>query len=751
MKRIVKPIALLMSGALAFNIGNAFAFAENTISSDGYNTKILTADEIFDEDSKSQYNGKTIILHSNDVHGELEGYAYIAGLEDKFADAGAEVIIADAGDFSQGSIYVSEYEGESAFTLMNEAGYDVATLGNHEFDYGYEKLLENLQSAKFNTICANVLKDGRSICDENYIYTSRSGLKVGFFGMDTPSTSTEVYLPFVQGLTFLSNSDEDKALYKCANQQVDELQKNDADIVIMLSHLGLIDSFKADGHRSIDVYENTEGIDMVLDGHSHTVMTEGLEGEPIQSTGTKFAYVGVVVIDDEKKQIEDHYLVSTENLNSENIIDKDVLNEAAAIEAEVADKYSERIGNSEVVINAEVASDKTGETNAGDLFTDAIMWKLKRDVMGQIDVNEDHVISLVNKNGIRGEIETGDFTKKDILELAPFGDIMEVVYITGEELLEALEAATISAPNPLGEYPQTKGIKFTIDATKEYDAGENYPDSTYNAPNSIQRVTIESINGQAFNPSDTYAIVTSDYLAEGGSSYYVFKKASKKLNTGISVADAIAEYIVDECNGVLTEEMYGNVRGDQVLITSENTSDQERISIENAEITGIKKSYDYTGDNITPMPTVMLSGKELQPYTDYDFKYESNVKVGKARITITGENDYTGKKSVTFNIRKGKTTFNAIASPKTIQASKLKNKKQISRIKVTGLSKGSSKPTFSIAGVSGGQKSKVTINKKNGKVTIGKGTKKCTIKIKVTSKANSNRRARVVLVKVSIA
>ena len=114
--------------------------------------------------------------------------------------------------------------------------------------------------------------------------------------------------------------------------------------MVSLTHLGMEDSNAQQGHRSIDMYENTKGIDIVLDGHSHSVMTEAKNGEPIQSTGTKFAYVGVVVIDDKAKEVEDHYLVSTDNLKEEKVTDEGVTEAASKIITEVDAKYAEKIG-----------------------------------------------------------------------------------------------------------------------------------------------------------------------------------------------------------------------------------------------------------------------------------------------------------------------------------------------------------------------------------------------------------------------
>ena len=143
-------------------------------------------------------------MHSNDVHGQIDGYAYIAGLRNYFLDLGAEVILVDAGDFSQGSIYVSSSKGASAVEMMNAAGYDIVTLGNHEFDFGYPQLMDNLSKAQFQPICADVTLDetGASILPASAVFTTPSGLKVAFVGVETPETMTKVNPGLVNMITF---------------------------------------------------------------------------------------------------------------------------------------------------------------------------------------------------------------------------------------------------------------------------------------------------------------------------------------------------------------------------------------------------------------------------------------------------------------------------------------------------------------------------------------------------------------------
>ena len=142
---------------------------------------------------------------------------------------------------------------------------------------------------------------------------------------------------------------------------------------------------------------------------------------------------------------------------------------------------------------------------------------------------------------------------------------MTVVYIKGSELLETLEASTYCTPMAVGGYPQTSGIRFTINTKAPYDQGAEYPNSTYYAPKSIRRVTIDSINGQPFSMDDTYAVVTNDFCAAGGDTYYRFLSATAKFDTGIPMDEAVIEYVKEALGGVITAEKYAVPRGDQTI------------------------------------------------------------------------------------------------------------------------------------------------------------------------------------------
>lgn len=521
--------------------------------------------------AEQDMSGTIVILHSNDVHGAIDGYAKMAALRDEYVSRGAEVILADAGDYSQGTVAVSSNKGLNAVKMMNAVGYDVATIGNHEFDFGYQQLADNMKQADFKVLCANVFDaEGKTIFDASVII-EKDNVKIGFFGLETPEAQTKANPALIKGLTFSG----DTQMYSCAQAQVDALRADGADIVIGLVHLGVDNESKP--NTSYDLYANTTGIDLIIDAHSHTVMTSGENNEPIQSTGTAFANIGVVVIDKQTKTIIENKNVSTEGITD----DPTVAAAAKVINDAIEAEYGQVFAKSLVDLNGQKApGNRTEETNLGDLITDAMLWAINKD-SGSVSVDADHVIAITNGGGIRASISIGDITKKDINTVLPFGNTLTVVYLSGAELLEALEASTYCTPEAVGAFPQISGMHIVIDTTKEYDANDQtYPGSTYYGPKTINRVTITDINGKAFDPDATYAVVTHNFAAAGGDTYYAFASATEKFDTGLPLDEVLMEYITVSLGGVIGEE-YASPKGNIIIKDTADipeTGDEEPLA-----------------------------------------------------------------------------------------------------------------------------------------------------------------------------
>ena len=507
-------------------------------------------------DEPKPLDGKTVILHTNDVHGSIELYAKVAAMKDDYEARGAQVILADAGDYSQGTVYVSVNKGKDAVTMMNAAGYDVATIGNHEFDYGYAQLKSNLDSAAFKVVCANVLQDGSPVFDA-YTMINKGGVQVAFVGLETPEAQTKANPALIQGLTFLAGEE----MYAAVQTQVDAARTAGADIVIVLSHLGVDSS--SEPNTSYDLYKKVNGIDFIIDGHSHTVMTKGPEGEPIQSTGTALNNIGVITIDNATKKIESNELIPiwhTEEVDGKKVTvydytksDATVANAAKAIIDPIDADYDQKFAESAVDLNgAKAPGNRTEETNLGDLITDAMMWAIKTKAPG---VDMTNAVAITNGGGIRAAIAKGDITKKDVNTVLPFGNTLAVVYVKGSELLEALEVSTYCTPKSLGGFPQFAGMEVELNTACEYDANDTtYPGSTYFGPKSINRITIKTVNGKAFDKDATYAVITNNFLAAGGDTYYAFAAAQTQFDTGLPLDEILMEYITVELNGVVTDK-----------------------------------------------------------------------------------------------------------------------------------------------------------------------------------------------------
>ena len=515
-----KLLALALSLALLLSLAVPVCAAETTTST----TKDLT--------------GHIVILHTNDVHGGIAGYAKLAAAKESYTASGAYTLLVDAGDYIQGDPTVSASQGKTAIELMNSTGYDAATVGNHEFDYGYANLKTISAQANFPILAANVQYNGATAFDSHTIFTAANGKKIGVFGLETPETATKAHPAKIQGVTFVGGQD----MMKLAQTEVDTLKAAGCDYVICLGHLGI--DAESTGNRSIDVLNAVTGIDVFIDGHSHSTLDQikaatngtGKVGNAyLTSTGTKLANVGVVDIAPDGTITTSN--VPLDTLTAENADTAAVIRR---IQQQIDADYGAVFAQSEVQLNGEKAQVRTGETNLGDLITDAMLWQA-----GTLGEKVDAAIS--NGGGIRASLSVGGLTKKDINTVLPFGNTLYLVKLTGAQLLEALEASTCSLPESIGAFPQVSGIEYTVNTGAKFSSTENYPGSTYGKPNAVNRVTIQRVGGAAFDPAETYSIVTNDFLGAGGDTYYTFKSSPVGYDTGVPLDEVLMDYITAQC------------------------------------------------------------------------------------------------------------------------------------------------------------------------------------------------------------
>lgn len=615
--------------------------------------------------------GHIVILHTNDVHGAIDNYASVAALKDAYEAAGAQVLLMDAGDFSQGSTSVNVSEGATAVELMNMAGYDVATTGNHEFDYGYANLKTLMEQAEFPILAANAFTaEGDLAMDGDNLTFQLGDVTVGVFGLATPETATKAHPAKLEGVTFLAEDE----LFNCAQEQVDELTAEGCDYIICLGHLGI--DAESTGNRSIDLLENVTGIDVFIDGHSHSTQSDiaeetngtGMVGDTIlTSTGTKLESVGVVDI--AADGTIDASTISMEELNATEGFtpDQDIATRVSEINAQIEEDMGQVIGTSEVDLDGVRENVRASETNLGDLITDAMLWQAGQD-------NEEVDAAITNGGGIRASIAAGDITKKSVNDVLPFGNTLYVVELTGAELLEALEASTYCTPEPVGAFPQVAGIEFTINTGAAYDAGENYPGTTYAEPASINRVTILTVGGQAFDVDATYTIVTNDFMAAGGDTYYAFSAAESGYDTGISLDQVVMDYITEELDGTVTAARYGQTanRIHTISYNDVTAGDWFTPDVIYVTLTGLMNG---TGDGFSPNNNInraqlvtvlyrMAGQPEVtgeNPFTDVPdgqwytdavlWAAENNITDGTSETTFSPNNPLTREQMATFFYR----------------------------------------------------------------------------------------------------
>lgn len=489
------------------------------------------------------------IIHTNDTHGHDVAVAAtdndkgnfsmaaVAALKAEWEKKGYEVLLVDAGDATQGTPLVDTASGTPAMAFMNACGYDLMTVGNHEFDWGADALAANEKAAEFPFLSANVMdkQTGKPRFTANKVMTLADGTKVGFFGLTTPATMTVAKPEVVSGLDFLSGDD----FFSCAKDQVAELRDQGCDIVVCVGHLG---NSEASGNTSRNLLERVDGIDLLIDGHDHKEVQEEVAGTLLVETGCYLRNIGVVVIDGGAPKSE---LVAAGSYDGiDNSVQAVIDSENARVESEL----NVVLGSTPFFLNGERDPGvRTQETNLGDFCAEALRWTASAELGTAVDAG------LLNGGGIRVSVDAGDITLGTIKTVFPFANDIAVVKVTGAQLLEAIEAAcqAVGTGEAIGAFPQVSGITFSVDATVPYAKGATYPNSTYPAPAAPgARVKITDVGGRGFDEGETYSVATLTFICEGGDTYHAFKDAAdaeKPVTFGFDY-EALTSYLVQGCD-----------------------------------------------------------------------------------------------------------------------------------------------------------------------------------------------------------
>lgn len=430
------------------------------------------------------------IIHFNDVHSRIleesnggMGYAKLAALVGQYRSQNPNTLVVDAGDTFHGQTFATLTRGESILNVLNALGLDAMTAGNHDFNYGLDRLLELSKQANFPIMGANVERDGQKLLTEHTII-ERGGVKIGIFGLSTPETAYKTHPNNVKGVAFTDPIAEARA-------QVAKL-KGKADVIIALNHLGM-DEASVD--TSDKVARAVEGIDVIIDGHSHQVISETIGNTLIVQTGEYLKNAGIVTL-----TVRDGKLVGK---NAQRISKADM--EAAqpdaaiagrieAIRQEQATLLDTVVGQSAELLDGERTTVRVRESNLGNLIADAMLSTTKAD------------LALTNGGGIRASISAGDVTTGDIITVLPFGNYIVTIPVTGAEIVAALQHGAGDYPDAKGAFPQVAGVSFSIDPTKP--KGE--------------KVYGVHIGGEPIDPARTYTLATNDFLAAGGDEYTMF-------------------------------------------------------------------------------------------------------------------------------------------------------------------------------------------------------------------------------------
>lgn len=510
-------------------------------------------------------NGEVMILFTSDVHCGVDqgfGYAGLSQIRDTLEAQGYTTILVDDGDSIQGEAIGTLSKGEAIVELMNDVGYDVAIPGNHEFDYGMDRFLELVDMAEYKYISCNFSYLGEPVLDP-YVIEEAAGLKIAFVGVTTPKTitsSTPAYFQNEDGeyVYGFMQDDTGESVYTAVQSAVDAAREEGADLVYVMGHMGL----EADcaPWTYADVIEHTNGIDVFLDGHSHDteqVVMKNKDGEDVvrSACGTKLSCIGYSHISPEGEILDTGIWSWPNDVSAPELLDIDNEVRAKVDEAEqvLAEQLDTVVASTlvDLTINDPVEVDESGnpirmirraETNLGDLCADAY-----RDQSGAD-------IAIVNGGGIRVSIDKGDITYGDIISVHPFGNMLCVIEVTGQQLLDALEWGVRAVPEQSGGFPQVSGLSFEIHSDIESGCLED-ENGMFTGVEGERRVQNVLVGGEPLDPEKTYTLAGHNYmLLDRGDGYTMFDGAPLLQDSVKIDNQVLIDYIVDTLGGVIGDE-----------------------------------------------------------------------------------------------------------------------------------------------------------------------------------------------------
>lgn len=533
---------------------------------------------------------KIIILHTNDVHCQIDqkknkdgivtniGYAGVLAYKKEMENLHGinNVTLVDAGDAIQGGPIGTLSKGEYIVDIMNYVGYDIACPGNHEFDYGMENFLKlSTETSKANYICCNFRDlEGNPILSP-YTLIKYGDLTIAYLGINTPESFTKsspIYFQDENGnyIYDFAQGEKGQTLYKTVQKYVDEAIKEGANYVVAIGHLG--DEGASEYWSSKSLIKNTYGIDIFIDGHSHEVYSEILKNKKgknvlLAQTGTKLQNLGKITINTKNKKI------TSEFISNYKAQDEDAVNYIEGIKNKFSDILQEVVAKSSVTLTTldpttHKRAIRNSETNLGDFCADAYRAMVGAD------------IAFANGGGIRADIEEGDITYEEIINVHPFGNEICMIETTGQDILDALEIGACEYPIENGGFLQVSGLSYTIDPSIPSSVVFNERGQFVKVDGKY-RVTEVMVGNEPLVLNKTYTLASHNYMIKNGGDGYTMFMDDKMIKDSVVIDNgALINYITENLNGVIGDE-YKNPKGSGRIIIKENTSLNSQEEIKN--------------------------------------------------------------------------------------------------------------------------------------------------------------------------
>ena len=520
--------------------------------------KIVTS-----SDSLLSLEKDIVIIYENDVHCNVDGYAKVSALKNELMQENNYVAIVSSGDYIQGSSLGAISQGEYIANLINLVDYDVLTLGNHEFDYKLSRLYELTSKIESPIVCSNFinLKENELVF-EPYKIISYEDFDIAFIGVTTPSTiSSSSPIQFMDDNGNYLYSFSGDNLYKTVQNNINEAKKDGAEFIILLSHLGTEGVLPQWSCQ--ELVKNTYGINVVLDGHSHSVIEKEIIKDKknreviISSTGTKFQNIGKLTLTNTGEVKTE--LISTDTYNGK---DLEIENYIKQINDEYK-KLGERfIGENKINLITHNSEGKriirNSETNLGDFCADAF----------RIVTNSD--VGVINGGGIRAPLNSGKITFNDILNVFPWNNTVCVAEVSGQQLLDFLEFVYMSLPEENGSFQQVSGIQCVVNTKipTSVVVDENDVFVKVTGARRVSDVKIlnkENNQYEQIDKNKLYTLASHNYLLlDKGSGASMLNNSKIIVNDGMLDVELLEKYIKENLNGTITEE-YLNVQN-RILI-----------------------------------------------------------------------------------------------------------------------------------------------------------------------------------------